>query len=103
MSFQVQEDDCLHLLLRSSAAALESCLAVAGPGDSIVLLGTAVFLLIEPGVWPESGQIPRVFLHSADIKAHGLDRFEQIAEFPTVSEQELVDLVCRHRHCLSWK
>lgn len=98
-----QKGACLHLLLRASTRAFETCRAACGPGDSVVFMGTGVTLLVNPGIQPLRDFPSRVFVHSADLKAHGLAQSAESGDFTEIDDLQLADLVCRHDHCLSWK
>ena len=97
------ENTCLHLILRSSANVLDECLACIGEGDSIVLMDTAVSALARPGGnrWLPAGV--RMYCLEADLLAHGLGKSPGMEGVERVDDLRLVELVCRHGHCLSWK
>lgn len=97
------EYTCLHLILRSSGNALDECLACIGEGDSVVLMDTAVSALARPGAgrWLSAGV--RMYCLEADLLAHGLGKAPGIQGVERVDDRGLVELICRHGHCLSWK
>ena len=96
-------ESCLHLVLRDSKRALETCLKAVAPGDEVVLMSSAVLFLAESEIPPLSDLSCDVFLHLADVEAHGLVTMADARAFMQINDRQLVDLVCRHRHCLSWK
>jgi len=97
------ENTCLHLVLRCSGDVLDECLACIGEGDSVVLMDTAVSALARPGGnnWLPAGV--RMYCLEADLRAHGLGKSPGIQGVERVDDRGLVELVCRHGHCLSWK
>ncbi|MSQ98411.1 MAG: hypothetical protein EXR85_03815 [Xanthomonadales bacterium] len=97
------ENTCLHLILRSSGDVMDECLACIGKGDCIVLMDAAVSALARPGVnrWLSAGV--RVYCLEADLLAHGLGKSPGVQGVERVDDLGLVELVCRHGHCLSWK
>ena len=97
------ENTCLHLILRSSGDVLDECLACIGKDDCIVLMDMAVDAVARPGgnSWLTAGV--RVYCLEADMLAHGLGKLPGIEGMERVDDLGLVELVCRHGHCLSWK
>lgn len=97
------QDRCLHLILRSSGDVMDDCLPCIGRGDCIVLMDTAVNELARPGGnrWLAAG-VP-VYCLEADLLAHGLVQAAVNSGMERVDDLGLVQLVCRHVHCLSWK
>jgi len=97
------EITCLHLVLRSSGEVMDECLACIGKGDSIVLMDTAVSALARPGGnrWLSAGV--RVYCLNADLLAHGLGNSSGNPGVEEIDDLGLVQLVCLHGHCLSWK
>jgi len=97
------EHTCLHLILRSNGEVMDECLACIGKGDSIVLMNAAVSALAMPGGnrWLSAGV--RVYCVEADLLAHGLGKSPGIQGMERVDDLGLVELVCLHGHCLSWK
>jgi len=94
---------CLHLILRSGRDLMDECLACIGKGDAIVLMNTAVSALARPdgNIWLSAGV--RVYCLEADLLAHGLGKSPGIPGIERVDDLGLVQLVCRHGYCLSWK
>lgn len=97
------EKTCLHLVLRASGEVLDDCLACSGKGDSIVLLDTAVTLLALPGAGRWSSTGGTLYFLEADLLAHGLGQLAGNPGLVRLDDMGLVQLVCRHDHCLSWK
>jgi len=93
----------LHLLLRCSLPAWHACQAAMAPGDSMVLMGTSVLWLLEPDPFLPTEKGVKIHVHSADLAAHGLLHLPVAAGMIAVDDKGLVELVCRHRQCLSWK
>jgi sulfur relay protein TusB/DsrH len=91
---------CLHLLLGASADAVRDCLRHCAPGDSILLLDTAVVLLLDSGWARDLPDGVCLFVARPDVAARALP-WEGQAQ--CVDDQEWAGLVSRHAHCLSWK
>lgn len=96
-------ESCLHLVMNANPLALDECKASCGVADSIVLMNTAVTLLAGPGSLEQAELPVPMFCLAADVQAHGLVDFFTQRDVPLLDDQGLVSLVCRHRHCLSWK
>jgi sulfur relay protein TusB/DsrH len=94
---------CLHLVLRSSGELLDECMAWTGANDSIVLLDTAVNLLARPDLATWFPADVPVYCHEADLLAQGLGKVANFPGIAPVDDLGLIELVCRHGHCLSWK
>jgi len=87
----------------SSRETLTDCLDCCGPGDTIALMNTAVTLMAGPLAMHPSANSTPVFYLAADVQAQGIK--EVLAGFgaAVIDSHDLVRLVCRHRHCLTWK
>lgn len=96
-------DGCLHLVMSASREALADCLDCCGPGDTIVLMDTAVTLMAGPLAPGPAAHSTPVCCLAADIRAQGLQDVLAGAGASVIDDHGLVRLVCRHRHCLSWK
>jgi sulfur relay protein TusB/DsrH len=97
------EITCLHLVMRSNADLLDQCLACVGENDSVVLMDAGVGLVGRPdfAAWlPGRGS---VYCLQADLLARGLGELSISPGLETISDQGLIQLVCQHDHCLSWK
>lgn len=94
---------CLHLVMSSSESALADCMACSQSGDTILLMNTAVTWLIRPAVLRRVRDAVVVCCLDADVYAHGLGALVNASSMNCVNDRGLVDLVCRHQHCLSWK
>ncbi|MGH8034005.1 MAG: DsrH/TusB family sulfur metabolism protein, partial [Lysobacterales bacterium] len=96
-------ESCLHLVMHANRNAWDNCQACCGPGDTIVLMNTAVTLMAGPlAINPSEVPIP-VFCLAADVRAHGLHEHLAGRNVTMIDDHGLVRLVCLHRHCLSWK
>lgn len=99
----VAKGKCLHLVMSSGESALEDCMACSQAGDTILLMNTAVTWLIRPSALHQVGEAVEVCCLDADVRAHGLGAVVNAGSMNCVNDRGLVDLVCRHQHCLSWK
>jgi len=93
-------DACLHQLMSSTADVVRDCLQYTAPGDSILLLDTAVVLLLDPGWMRDLPSGVSVFASRPDADARALAGGMQC---DCLDDKEWAALVCRHAHCLSWK
>ncbi|HLF29964.1 MAG TPA: DsrH/TusB family sulfur metabolism protein [Xanthomonadales bacterium] len=96
-------ESCLHLVMNANPLALDECRTCCGMADSIVLMNTAVTLLAGPSSLEQSDMPVPMFCLAADVHAHGLAGVCAERGVPLLDDEGLVDLVCQHRHCLSWK
>ena len=94
---------CLHLLFSTEQNVLDSCKCACGAKDSIVLMDTAVTWLIQSEQVNFTAKEITFFCLKADVQAHGLSDLPDTTVVRPIDESELVELVCLHRHCLSWK
>jgi sulfur relay protein TusB/DsrH len=96
-------EGCLHLVMTASREALTNCLGCCGSGDTIVLMNSAVTLVAGPLAMHPSATSTPVLCLAADVQAQGMQ--EVLAGFgaAVIDIHDLVRLVCRHRHCLTWK
>ena len=94
---------CLHLVMKASRETLKDCLDCCAPGDAIVLMNTAVTLMAGPLGMNSSPGSPPVYCLAADLQAQGMQGALPGSGATLIDGQDLVHLVCRHRHCLSWK
>jgi sulfur relay protein TusB/DsrH len=99
----INRESCLHLVMNANPAVLEECKASCGVADSIVLLNTAVTLLAGPAALEQAELPVPMFCLAADVQAHGLADCCSRRGVPLLDDRGLVGLVCRYRHCLSWK
>jgi len=92
---------CLHCLMSDEAGTLQACLAHCAPGDSLVLMSTALNLLLDPE-WKHN-LIPGVAVYAlaADAAAQGMLEISPDCEF--IDDQQWARLVMHHPHSLSWK
>lgn len=85
----------LHLV--NHAAALDHCLALAGPEDAILLLENGVYAAV-------AGQAPDRRLHAleVDVRARGLcDRI--VGHVDVIDDAGFVALVAAHKPVVTWR
>ena len=97
------EITCLHLVLRASADVLAECLACVGENDSVALVDAAVGLPGRPDFAARLQGRVKVYCLEADLLARGLGVLAGTAGLETIDDQGLIQLICQHDHCLSWK
>jgi sulfur relay protein TusB/DsrH len=98
-----RKGSCLHLVVRSSADALENCQSQFAAEDEIVFLDEGVthlahFLRQASGPGPAGS-----FFSSEDLDARGLLPAAQSADAATVRDPDIVELLQKHDFCLTWK
>jgi sulfur relay protein TusB/DsrH len=94
---------CLHLVVRSSDAAIESCLAQFGEGDTVLFIDDGVVLLTaEPNTRFEP-LFTNAFYSVEDLDARGLAALAARAGVRTVNDSAFPELLQRHDLCLTWK
>jgi tRNA 2-thiouridine synthesizing protein B len=95
----------LHTVNKSpyAADALESCLRVAGRGDTILLIEDGVYAALNKGKFANlPQQSAATFLAlAADVSARGLDG-ALIDSIDTVDYAGFVRLTANHQHVISW-
>ena len=98
-------DRCLHLVMRAQPEVLDRCFACCAPHDTVVLMDAAVVLCVRPD--PRMGEAPEFPIElccvESDVRARGIEKLLRTDSCVLISDQELVEKVARHRHCLSWK
>jgi sulfur relay protein TusB/DsrH len=98
-----EHGNCLHLVMSFSDAALADCQACSQDGDTIVLMDTAVIHLTGRPLLISTSTGVAVRCLDADVRAHGLGVVVQELDMTCVDDSGLVELVRKHKHCLSWK
>jgi sulfur relay protein TusB/DsrH len=95
-------EPCLHLVLSARPDAWEDCSRHSQAGDTAVLADDGVMLLCDPEAVTGQSQATVVCL-GADLEARGLAGIAQQHGVGVIDDAALVQLVCAHTHCLSWK
>lgn len=94
---------CLHLVVRSSAEVLESCLSQCAGEDDVVFIDDGVMHLVN-SLQNGCGPGPAESLFSAeDLDARGLLPAARAAGAATVRDSDIVALLRKHDFCLTWK
>jgi len=87
--------------MTADAESVRACLVHCASGDSLVLLGTAVNVLLDEG-WSQTLEAGvAVYVLAADAAAQGFMQPSSAWEF--IEDSAWVELFMHHRHCLSWK
>ena len=80
---------------------VQACFAHCAPGDSLVLLNTAVNVLLDQH-WNQALDAGvDVYVLTEDASAQGFTQSSSAWEY--IDDAAWVKLFLRHRHCLSWK
>jgi len=95
--------NCLHLVVRSSIDALESCRSRFDAGDAV--------LFLDDGVMHITGNPGRIFqplfrkgyFSDPDLDARGLRTLAGDAGVRIISDPEFVGLLQKYDFCLTWK
>ncbi len=100
---QAVEQGCLHLLFSQATDTLKACISHCQPGDSLILLNTAVILLLDES-WNEAMEAGvTVYTLQADVGAHGLSEGAAGSHCKMISDSGWAELVMHYPLCLSWK
>ena len=94
---------CLHLVVRSSAEALENCLSQCAAEDEVVFVDDGVMHLsksLQSGAGPGPAES---FYSAEDLDARGLLPAARAAGAATVRDSDIVALLRKHDFCLTWK
>ena len=94
---------CLHLLFSHDTDTVRACVSHCQPGDSVVLLHTAVLLLLEREWIKAFVTGISAYVLRSDVVAQGLSELPGNSDYSLISDSGWVELVMRYPHCLSWK
>ena len=91
----------LHIVNKSSldSNALSSCLAVATPGDCLLLIEDGVYSVLDPDWLPTAIEI---YVLAEDLQARGLGADSVDARIRSVDYAGFVELACRCTRSVSW-
>lgn len=98
---EINEHNCLHLVLSHSRKALESCLSMFGDGDTLLFLDAGALHL--PALATGASEMQEAVFMTADLQARGLLDAALANGFTVVDDDRFADLLAGHAHCLSWK
>ena len=90
-------------MLSADRRAWQECCACLGEGDQVVLLDAGVMLLADPEADCSFMPFGSLAVSAADASARGLDAAQPVTGAHWVSDAEIVTLLERHSHCLSWR
>lgn len=93
---------CLHLVASSKPEASARCHAVIVEGDAVLFIGDGVMQALSPGKEYRS-LFPACCFLMVDLEARGVLPMAIELGLRIVSDQEFVDLLAQHNHCLTWK
>jgi len=95
----------LHIVNKSSldSHALTSCLAVATPGDCLLLIEDGVYSVLDPS-WREADLHTHLEIYALaeDLQARGLDADSLDSRIRRVDYAGFVALACRCARSVSW-
>ena len=94
---------CLHLVVRSSIDALESCRSRFDAGDAVLFLDDGVMHVAENPGRIFQPLYRNGFFSDTDLNARGLRTLAGEAGVRIISDPEFVDLLQKHDFCLTWK
>lgn len=104
-----RDKTCLHLVVRSSRAALDNCRLHCVKGDVLLFLDDGVMhvtsLPATPGPHaPQEGAwVADVCFSAVDLEARGLSGLAQATGVVVLPDSDIVELVQSHEICLTWK
>jgi len=95
--------NCLHLVARSSARALECCRAQFDQGDAVLFLDDGV-MHIASGL-PDAFSPPFAVcsFSAVDLDARGLTALALDADARVLSDPEIIECLNHFDACLTWK
>ena len=94
---------CLHLVVKSSAEALDRARSQFEKGDAMLFLDDGVVHIVS--AFDRSVKPPLVagYFAAADLAARGLSGLVMDSGSPVVSDREIAELMLAFEHCLTWK
>lgn len=98
--------ETLHQLMSADPRTVAECLALARPGDAILLVDRGVDLLTS---WEHASTEPlrsaglEILALEADAAAAGLSTLAGRLEMSLLTDSQWVEQVCRSARVLSWK
>jgi len=104
-----RDKSSLHLVVRSSREALDSCLSQCVKGDVLLFLDDGVMnvtrLPATPGPHaPQDGDwVADVCFSAVDLEARGLSGLAQATGVIALPDSDIVELLQSHEFCLTWK
>jgi sulfur relay protein TusB/DsrH len=108
MNNSIPAKTCLHLVMRSSAEALDSCCSQWGDGDAVLFLDDGVMVIaryerevlqrLKTRSWSSS-----ISFSAVDLEARGLSGLAKAAGATVLTDAEIAGLLQSHDLCLSWK
>lgn len=96
----------LHQLMSADPRTVAECLALARPGDAILLVDRGVDLLTHwehPDTAPLRSAGLEILVLEADVAAAGLLTLTGRLGMSLLPDSQWVDQVCRSARVLSWK
>ncbi len=97
----------LHTVSKSplTSNALESCLRICQPGDSILLLEDGVYAA-SANIAPDSilsalDLVEKIYVLSEDVDARGIAGL-LVPDVKTIDYEGFVELTCVHEKTVSW-
>jgi sulfur relay protein TusB/DsrH len=94
---------CLHLVVKSSAEALDRARAQFEKGDALLFLDDGVVHIMSDFHRSLEPPLSACYFAQADLAARGLSVLALDEAFPLVSDREIVELMLAFEHCLTWK
>jgi sulfur relay protein TusB/DsrH len=93
---------CLHLIVSTSAAAVNDCLHQFSAGDAIVFLDGGVMHLLGATGFPVLLNNPDVCFSREDLLARSLLKTAKGQGVVVKDDRAVVSLLLEHDHCLTW-
>ncbi len=103
MKGAVKNKKCLHLVVTSSAEALDRARSQFEKGDAMVFLDDGVVHIAGDFQGIPLPLFTECYFAGADLAARGLSGLAADSEIPIVSDREIAELIKAFELCLTWK
>lgn len=95
--------NCLHLVVRSTADAMERCRSQFAPGDAIVFLDDGVMHFASRPKDLAESELQAGYFSAVDLEARGLLQPARDAGIRVIGDSDFVRMLREFKFCVSWK
>ena len=103
MTESVKNKHCLHLLVGSSAEAVERCRSRFSDNDAVLFLDDGVMHLAGDSGAVVAPPLPNGVFLAADLQARGLLQLARDAGAEIAGDSDFLELLRKYDFCLTWK
>jgi sulfur relay protein TusB/DsrH len=103
MQAETHPESCLHLVVKSTPAALDRCRSQFETGDSVLFLDDGVMHALEASGESFGLPLKACFFARVDLQARGLLVLALENGANPLTDQEAAELMLAHELCLTWK